>query len=177
MVVSGRLRWGLDEVEVNGPGYRDRSWGFRKSDKMATHGWAFAQLHLPDATCGLLGWRASEASASSAMPVGSWLADADGVQAATGGLLHLTSAGYLDRLSLTFPTRTIDVRATDLVGEQLYPFHEPEMDGPAFGTICWDQHLRIETGSGPGTALMNLGLPFMADVLRNSRFCFTGAAG
>jgi hypothetical protein len=172
MVASGRLRWGSDEVTVDGPGYRDRSWGYRKSDKMATHGWAFAQLHLSDAACGLLGWRASEASAASAMPVGAWLSDADGVRAATDGLLHLTAEGYLDRLALTFPGRSIDLRATAVRSELHYAFHEPEMDGPALGTICWDQHLTIESGSGPGTALMNLGLPFMADVFRNSRFCF-----
>ena len=170
--VTGRLSWGDETTEVDGPGYRDRSWGYRKSDKMATHGYAFAQAHLPEATCGLLSWRHPDALSSSPLPVGAWLADAGGVYAAADGLLHLSAEGRLHRLALTFTDgRSIDVTTYKVMSEVHYPYHEPEMDGPALGTMCWDQHLAVRGDAGSGTALLNVGTPFLADVLRNSRFC------
>jgi hypothetical protein len=172
-LVSGWLRRDGQEIPIEGPGFRDRSWGYRKSDKMARHGYAFAQLHLPRGTCGLLSWQHPDASADQPLPVGAWLADDGGVHAATGGLLHLSAEGRLSRLELDFTGgRKIAARTADVLADVHYPYHEPEMDGPALGTLCWDQYLAVDTPDGPGTALLNLGIPFLADVLRNSRFCF-----
>lgn len=171
--VTGRLRWGPDEVEVTeGHGYRDRSWGFRKSDKMAVHGYAFAQAHLPGATCGLLSWRHPDSQSSAALPVGAWLADADGVYAAIDGLLHLSPTGRAARLALSFADgRSVDLTTRAVLSELHYPYHEPEMSGPALGTLCWDQHLAFDFADGPCAGLLNIGTPFVADVLRHSTFC------
>jgi hypothetical protein len=176
--VTGRLTWGDEVTEVTGNGYRDRSFGYRKSDKMAPHGYAWAQLHLPDVTCGLLSWRHPDAGASAPLPVGAWLADADGVQPATDGLLHLSAEGRLHRLALTFADgRAIDVTTYRVLSEVHYPYHEPEMDGPALGTMCWDQHVAVRGADGAeGFAVLNVGTPFLADVLRNSVFCVPGRA-
>lgn len=175
--ITGTLRWGPDEVDLSGVGYRDRSWGYRKSDKMASNGYSFVQLHLPEVTCGLLAWQSPDASPDAPLPVGAWMADAHGVQAATEGLLHLSAEGRLDRLVLSFTGgRTIDVRTKAIQAELHYPYHEPEMDGLALGTLCWDQHVAVESADGAGAAVLNLGIPFIADVLRNSRFCFGDGA-
>jgi hypothetical protein len=177
--VTGRLRWGPDDIEIAaGNGYRDRSWGFRKSDKMAVHGYAFAQAHLPEATCGLLSWRHPDAQSSAALPVGAWLADAQGVYAATDGLLHLSPTGRGHRLALSFSDgRSIDLTTRSVLSELHYPYHEPEMSGPAIGTLCWDQHLAFDSAQGPCVGLLNIGTPFVADVLRDSTFCVAGGGG
>jgi hypothetical protein len=171
--VTGRLRWGELDVDITGGnGYRDRSWGFRKSDKMAVHGYAFAQVHLPEATCGLLSWRHPDSQSSAALPVGAWLADSDGVYAATDGLLHLSPTGRAHRLALRFAGgRSVDLTTRRVLSELHYPYHEPEMAGPALGTLCWDQHLAMDSADGPCAGLLNIGTPFVADVLRHSTFC------
>jgi hypothetical protein len=172
MRASGRLTFGDAQATVDGPAYRDRSWGFRKSDKMARHGYTFAQVHLPDAAIGLLAWQHPDAAADAMLPVGGWLSDDSGVHSASGGLLRLSAEARGQHLAMEFTNgRKVNLITRRALADLHYPYHEPEMDGPALGTLCWDQHLEFESGTDTAVGLVNIGIPFMADVLRHSKFC------
>lgn len=173
LIAAGEVRWGEQTFEVGARGYRDRSWGFRKSDKMALNGTTFGMLHLPDATCGLLAWNSADITGSDAMPVGAWLADDAGVVPAVGGLYHRSPEGWPARVGLELADgRVVDLDAARPVADLPYAFHEPEFDGPAIGTHGWDMHTAFDSSQGPATGVFNHAVPFMADVLRHSRFCF-----
>ncbi len=175
MRATGHLSFGDEHISIDGYAYRDRSWGFRKSDKMARHGYTFAQIHLPDAAIGLLAWQNPDAPADAELPVGGWLSDASGVHSAVGGLLHLSAVARGEHLAMEFTNgRKVDLVIRRALADLHYPYHEPEMDGPALGTLCWDQHLEFASGTDTAVGLVNIGIPFMADVLRHSRFCAPG---
>ncbi len=172
MWATGELQLGDQQIRVDGPAYRDRSWGLRKSDKMAPQGYTFAQVHLPDAAVGLLAWQHPDAAAGAPLPVGAWLSDESGVHPATSGLFHLSAEARGQQLALDFTNgRKVALTARRALADLHYPYHEPEMDGPALGTLCWDQHIEFDSDDGVVAGLVNLGIPFGADVLRHSQFC------
>jgi len=172
VVMSGELRWGDHTLVLDGYGHRDRSWGYRKSDGMNLMGYTFAGVHLPDATLGFLGWQHPSAGASDPLPVGAWLADETGVRAATDGWYRRTAEGRPDACQFQFTDgRKVEVWGAVPTAELFYAYHEPELDGPAIGTLSWDQHVHMDSPEGQAVAVFNHGTPFMADVFRNARFC------
>lgn len=172
LAVTGHLDWAGDRIAFNGYGHRDRSWGYRKSDGMSLMGYVFAGLHLPDATIGFLSWQDPSATSADPLPIGVWIADDSGVRAAVDGWYRRQPDGRPDSCGFHLPDGSvIEVARLQPTAEVFYAYHEPEFDGPAIGTLCLDQHVKGESLRGPVQGLFNHGMPFMADVLRNARFC------
>ena len=172
VTLAGELRWRDEVLALDGYGHRDRSWGYRKSDGMNLMGYTFAGIRLPEATIGFLGWQHPNAGSSDPLPVGVWLADATGVHAGTDGWYRRTAEGRPEAFGFGFTDgRKVEVWGAVPTAELFYAYHEPEMDGSAVGTLSWDQHVRLESAEGPAVGIFNHGVPFLADVFRNARFC------
>ena len=169
---TGRLTWSGESTEVDAYAYRDRSWGLRRSEYATAAGFTFSQIHLPDATCGLLGWQHPDSTSNDPMPVGAWRSDAGGIAAATGGASLRGSAGITEALRLEFPGGvTVDLRNGRQLAEVFFTSHEPDMAGSGMGTMYWDQHLAFDSEQGPAFGVCNFGVPFPAEVFRSSVFC------
>lgn len=177
-VITGDIRWAGDAMHLEGYGHRDRSWGYRKSDGMNPLGYTFAGVHLPGATIGFLGWQHPDAGAGEPVPVGAWLADDSGVYPAVDGYYRRSAEGRPDTCGFTLSDgRSVEARSVEPTAELFYAYHEPEFDGPAMGTISWDQHVLMDSPDGPARGIFNHGSVFLADVFRNARFCAAAPAG
>ncbi|MCA1847072.1 MAG: hypothetical protein LC792_28545, partial [Actinobacteria bacterium] len=131
---TGSLRIAGAEKTIAATGFRDRSWGFRKSEQMAPMGTILIAADLGDRAAALLSWMAPSAAPGQPVPVGGWLADDDRVVAATAGRYLRDSAGRPTALDVEFADGTL-LRSNKIeaTGELQYCFHEPEYDGPARG--------------------------------------------
>jgi hypothetical protein len=160
----GTLRIAGVETPIDASGFRDRSWGYRKSDQMAPRGTILVAADLGDRACALLSWFPPSAAPGGPVPVGGWLTDEERVVAAVGGRYRRDSAGRPMALDVEFADGTT-LRAAKLegTGELQYPFHEPEYDGAALGTIVLDHHFRAP---GVRWGFADHGLPFEADPWR-----------
>jgi hypothetical protein len=163
---SGTLRLADRDTPIDATGFRDRSWGFRKSDRMAPRGTILVAADLGDRACALLSWSPPSAGPDHPVPVGGWLADEERVVAAIAGRYVRDSAGRPTALEVKFADGTIvRSQALQATGEIQYAFHEPEYDGPAVGTIVVDHHFRspeIRWG------FADHGIPFAADPWRDA---------
>ena len=162
---AGTLRIAGVETGIDAVGFRDRSWGYRKSDQMAPAGTVLVAADLGDRACALLSWRPPSAPPDSPVPVGGWLAGDDLVVPATAGRYRRDSAGRPLALDVEFADGTV-VRSNKLeaTGELQYAFHEPEYDGPAIGTMVLDHHFRAP---GVRWGFADHGVPFDADPWRH----------
>lgn len=172
ITVSGRLDWAGDIIELDGHGHRDRSWGYRKSDGMNPMGYTYGGIRLPQSTIGFLGWQHPDASSHDALPVGGWLADDEGVQPLTSAWYRRAADGRPAGCGFTATDGTsIELETIAPTAEVFYAYHDPEFDGPAIGTLSFDQHVSMSSNLGPAAGIFNHGVPFLADVFRNARFC------
>jgi hypothetical protein len=164
--VTGSLHIAGVATPVNAVGFRDRSWGFRKSDEMAPMGTILVAADLGDRAGAFLSWSPPSAAPGQPVPVGGWLADDEAVVAATAGRSRRDSAGRPMALAVAFADGTV-LRSDKLeaTADLQYAFHEPEYDGPARGTIVLDNHF-----SAPGIrwGFADHGLPFDADPWRHA---------
>lgn len=170
---QGEVRWtGGPTRPVAGRGFRDRSWGLRKSERMFSGGTLFGGLHLegPEpAGMGLLAWRHPDVDPSSLVPAAAWWADDQTIVGATSGRYLRGGDGRPSSLELHFSDGR-SVVAPDLrnVAEILYSFFEPDLDGTAIAITCFDHHVRSDQAGMSG--ILNHGDPFLADALRHSEF-------
>jgi len=169
--VAGRIEWDGDALTVDADGFRDRSWGYRKSDSLTPFGYTYAALLLPEAAMGLMALHHPGPAAPAGL-VGGWFSDRRGVLPLVGGDYHRSADGRPSDLGFHLADgRTVTLAGAQPQADVLYPYHEPEMDGAAVGILCADQYVRFDSGDGPAIGVFNHGVPFMADVFRGARFC------
>jgi hypothetical protein len=167
---TGSLRIAGVDTAITACGFRDRSWGFRKSDRMAPLGTILVAFDLGDRAGALLSWSPPSAAPDQRLPVGGWLADDKTVVAATAGRYRRDSAGRPLALDVKFGDGTV-LRSDGLeaTGDLQYAFHEPEYDGAALGTIVLDHHFRSPELRW---AFADHGIPFEADPWRDADWKF-----
>jgi hypothetical protein len=163
---TGSLRIGGVATMVDAVGFRDRSWGFRKSDQMAPMGTILIAADLGDRAGALLSWQAPSAAPGQPVPIGGWLADDDHLVPATAARYLRDSAGRPLSLDVDYADGTV-LRSPKLepTADLQYCFHEPEYEGPARGTLVLDHHFRAP---GVRWAFADHGHPFDADPWRQA---------
>jgi len=163
---TGALHLAGTETTIAANGFRDRSWGFRKSDQMAPMGTILVAADLGDRAGALLSWQAPSAGPGDPTPVGGWLADDDRVVPATAGNYRRDSAGRPQALDVEFADGTaLHADKLEATADLQYCFHEPEYNGPARGTLVLDNHFRAP---GLRWAFADHGVPFDADPWRHA---------
>jgi hypothetical protein len=159
--------------ELVGEGFRDRSWGWRKSEVTFGRGWLAALGRTGDTSFGFLNWPHPDDPGS---PVGAWVSSPAGLAVGVGGRYRRDSTGRPMSLKIDFTDgRQVDVAVTAHFENVLFPFHEVD-DGDVVAIQAMECFAATQSVDGQtGLLIADSGTPILADAFHDAWFAHSAA--
>ena len=168
MTFCGTLRRDGCSQDICGKAFRDRSWGWRKTNELMRFGWHSFFGHTEDSTLSIVGFFASDARTGDGARVAAWIADDTGISAATEAQIELDVTGCPARVVVD-GRRHIDLRAIRQERTTHLPFHDAPVEQNVLMISMTNHYVTMVDELGrPAWGVTNTGTPFNTHIMRGA---------